>query len=97
MKQEIAKLEELIKQELKMVKNYDEKPAYYLQVNKSECRLLIRVDDIPKRMQDERPRISQDSSLGGKKFENGSTEMTVSGIVKSDKVAVVEKLTIKYK
>lgn len=34
---------------------------------------------------------------GGKKFENGSTEMTVSGIVNSDKVAVVEKLTIKYK
>lgn len=47
MKQEIAKLEELIKQELKMVKSYDEKPAYYLQVNKSGCRLLIRVDDIP--------------------------------------------------
>jgi len=33
----------------------------------------------------------------GHKFENGNTEMTVSGIVNSDKVAVVEKLTIKYK
>lgn len=30
MKQEIVKLEELIKEELKMVETYPEKPAYYL-------------------------------------------------------------------
>lgn len=47
MKQEIAKLEELIKEELQMVKTYPEKPAYYLQINKTGCRLLVRVDDIP--------------------------------------------------
>ncbi|RGN38191.1 hypothetical protein [Bacteroides oleiciplenus] len=47
MKQEIVKLEELIKQRLQMVKTYPEKPAYYLQINKTGCRLLIRVDDIP--------------------------------------------------
>ena len=47
MKQEIIKLEELIKEELKMVETYPEKPAYYLQINKTGCRLLIRVDDIP--------------------------------------------------
>lgn len=33
----------------------------------------------------------------GNTFDNGSTEMAVSGIVNSDKIAVVEKLTIKYK
>lgn len=47
MKQEIAKLEELIKEELQMVKTYPEKPAYYLQINKTGCRLLVRVNDIP--------------------------------------------------
>ncbi len=47
MKQEIVKLEELIKQRLQMVKTYPEKPAYYLQINKTGCRLLVRVDDIP--------------------------------------------------
>ena len=47
MKQEIIKLEELIKEELKMVETYPEKPAYYLQINKTGCRLLVRVDDIP--------------------------------------------------
>lgn len=47
MKQEIVKLEELIKEELQMVETYPEKPAYYLQINKTGCRLLIRVDDIP--------------------------------------------------
>lgn len=47
MKQEIAKLEELIKEELQMVEIYPEKPAYYLQINKTGCRLLVRVDDIP--------------------------------------------------
>ena len=47
MKQEIAKLEELIKEKLQMVKTYPEKPAYYLQINKTGCRLLVRVDDIP--------------------------------------------------
>ena len=30
-----------------MVKTYPEKPAYYLQINKTGCRLLVRVDDIP--------------------------------------------------
>ena len=47
MKQEIVKLNELIKEKLKMVETYPEKPAYYLQINKTGCRLLIRVDDIP--------------------------------------------------
>lgn len=47
MKQETAKLEGLIKEELKMVKTYPEKPAYYLQINKTGCRLLVRVNDIP--------------------------------------------------
>ena len=47
MKQEIVKLEELIKEKLKMVETYPKKPAYYLQINKTGCRLLIRVDDIP--------------------------------------------------
>ena len=47
MEQEIAKLEELIKEELQMVETYPEKPAYYLQINKTGCRLLVRVDDIP--------------------------------------------------
>ena len=35
------------KEELQMVKTYPEKPAYYLQINKTGCRLLVRVDDIP--------------------------------------------------
>lgn len=47
MKQEIKKMEELIQEELGMVKTYPEKPAYYLQVNKTGCRLLVRVNDIP--------------------------------------------------
>ena len=47
MKQEVTKLEELIHDELKMIKSYDNKPAYYLQINKSGCRLLVSVDDIP--------------------------------------------------
>lgn len=47
MKQEIVKMEELIKQRLQMVRTYPEKPAYYLQINKTGCRLLVRVDDIP--------------------------------------------------
>lgn len=47
MKQEITKLEELIREELQMLKIYPEKPAYYLQINKTGCRLLVRVDDIP--------------------------------------------------
>lgn len=33
----------------------------------------------------------------GNSFEDGSTEMTVSGVVNSDKIALVEKLIIKYK
>lgn len=47
MKQQIVKMEELIKKRLQMVKTYPEKPAYYLQINKTGCRLLVRVDDIP--------------------------------------------------
>ena len=47
MKQEIKKMEELIQERLGMVKTYPEKPAYYLQVNKTGCRLLVRVNDIP--------------------------------------------------
>lgn len=47
MKQQIVKMQELIKQRLQMVKTYPEKPAYYLQINKTGCRLLVRVDDIP--------------------------------------------------
>lgn len=46
MKQEIAKLEELIQDELKMVKSHEDRPAYYLQINKSGCRLIVSVDDI---------------------------------------------------
>lgn len=47
MEQEKAKIEALIKEERTRVKTYAEKPAYYLQVNKTGCRLLIRVNDIP--------------------------------------------------
>ncbi|SQH73098.1 Uncharacterised protein [Porphyromonas crevioricanis] len=47
MEQEKAKMEVLIKERLQKVKTYAEKPAYYLQVNKTGCRLLIRVNDIP--------------------------------------------------
>lgn len=47
MKQEIKKMEELIQEELGMGKTYSEKPAYYLQVNKTGCRLLVRINDIP--------------------------------------------------
>lgn len=47
MKQEIVKIEKLIQEELQMVKSYTEKPAYYLQINKTGCRLLVRVNDIP--------------------------------------------------
>ncbi|WP_373730977.1 hypothetical protein [Bacteroides heparinolyticus] len=47
MEQEKEKMETLIKERLTRVKNYAEKPAYYLQVNKTGCRLLIRVNDIP--------------------------------------------------
>ncbi|WP_230623868.1 hypothetical protein [Porphyromonas gulae] len=47
MEQEKAKIEALIKEKRTRVKTYAEKPAYYLQVNKTGCRLLIRVNDIP--------------------------------------------------
>lgn len=47
MEQEIKKMEELIQEKLGMVKTYPEKPAYYLQVNKTGCRLLVRINDIP--------------------------------------------------
>ncbi len=42
MKPEIKKSEELIQEYLGMVKTYSEKHAYYLQVNKTGCRLLVR-------------------------------------------------------
>jgi len=41
---EIKKLEGLIER-LGAVKTYSEKPAYYLQIDKTECRLLVRVND----------------------------------------------------
>ena len=47
MEEEKRKMESLITEELRRVKTYAEKPAYYLQVNKTGCRLLIRVNDIP--------------------------------------------------
>ncbi len=47
MEQEKEKMETLIKERLTRVKTYAKKPAYYLQVNKTGCRLLIRVNDIP--------------------------------------------------
>lgn len=47
MKQEIVKLEELIKEELKMVETYPEKPAYYLQINKTGCRQLSSIVNHP--------------------------------------------------
>lgn len=45
--QEKAKLKELIQQELSMVKRYPHQPAYYVQVNKNNCRIIVKVDDIP--------------------------------------------------
>lgn len=47
MEQEKIKLKELIQQELAMVSRYPHQPAYYVQVNKSGCRIVVKVDDIP--------------------------------------------------
>lgn len=47
MEQEKIKLKELIQQELAMVKRYSHQPTYYVQVNKSNCRIIVKVDDIP--------------------------------------------------
>lgn len=47
MEQEKIKLKELIQQELAMVTRYSHQPAYYVQVNKNGCRIVVKVDDIP--------------------------------------------------
>lgn len=47
MEQEKIKLKELIQQELAMVKRYSHQPAYYVQVNKNNCRIIVKIDDIP--------------------------------------------------
>ncbi len=47
MEQEKIKLKELIQQELAMVTRYPHHPAYYVQVNKNGCRIIVKVDDIP--------------------------------------------------
>lgn len=45
--QEKAKLKELIQEKLSMVKRYPHQSAYYVQVNKNNCRIIVKVDDIP--------------------------------------------------
>lgn len=47
MEQEKIKLKELIQQKLAMVTRYSHQPAYYVQVNKNGCRIVVKVDDIP--------------------------------------------------
>lgn len=47
MEQEKIKLKELIQEELAMVTRYSHQPAYYVQVNKNGCRIVVKVDDIP--------------------------------------------------
>lgn len=47
MEQEKSKLKDLIQQELAMVSRYPHQPAYYVQVNKDGCRIVVKVDDIP--------------------------------------------------
>ncbi|WP_294481566.1 hypothetical protein [uncultured Bacteroides sp.] len=47
MEQVKIKLKELIQQELAMVTRYPHQPAYYVQVNKNGCRIVVKVDDIP--------------------------------------------------
>ncbi|WP_245530892.1 hypothetical protein [Bacteroides helcogenes] len=44
---EKTKLKELIQQELVMVTRYSHHPAYYVQVNKNGCRIVVKVNDIP--------------------------------------------------
>lgn len=46
-KQERKKLKKLIQEELTMVTRYSHQPTYYLQVDKSGCRIVVKVDDIP--------------------------------------------------
>jgi hypothetical protein len=38
---------QMAKEEAAQYKNYAEKPMYYLQINKSACRLIVNVNDIP--------------------------------------------------
>lgn len=45
--QEKAKLRELVKQEWAMVKQYSQQPEYRVQVVKDNCRVIVKVDDIP--------------------------------------------------
>lgn len=47
MEQEKIQLKELIQQELSMATQYSHQPAYYVQVNKNGCRIVVKVDDIP--------------------------------------------------
>ncbi|HAH58415.1 MAG TPA: hypothetical protein DCL86_09725, partial [Bacteroidales bacterium] len=47
MEQQNIEIAKLAKQEASMLKNYTTKPMYYLQVNKSACRVLVRCNDIP--------------------------------------------------
>jgi hypothetical protein len=42
-----AILTQMAKKEAAQYKNYAEKPMYYLQINKSACRLIVKVNDIP--------------------------------------------------
>lgn len=49
MEQEKIKLKELIQQELATVTQYSHQPAYYVQVNKNSCRIIVKVDDLPQR------------------------------------------------
>lgn len=47
MEQEKTKLKELIQQKMALVTRYSHQPAYYVQVNKNGCRIVVKVDDIP--------------------------------------------------
>ena len=46
-KDQKTELEEIAKHEFSLLTDYKTKPMYYLQINKSACRVLVRVDDIP--------------------------------------------------
>lgn len=39
--------QEVVEKYFSLLNNYNEKPMYYLQINKTACRLLVRIDDIP--------------------------------------------------
>ena len=47
MKEQKIELEQIAKHEFSLLTDYKTKPMYYLQINKSACRVLVRVDDIP--------------------------------------------------